>query len=259
MFDALIRSHNTRQIVVQSTADGVVLPKFPGVDFFPEFKAVVGRHVLAGPRAPEIMNGDTEEQEWPLTLVFINRSEYEKDERDIQKIAVLDSTNVNDFPVAQTYSWMELQDAFPILRAGSYSRSMLMTLEDALNQSLTALPPPGYPYFCRKYRGLIRSWAADSLKAQGATLAGPLTEQTIHGDYMLLKGHTDKASFYCKLVHPSVKEAAITAMIHRLFPDLVVTPVAIDETRNVMLSWDFGITCLDELEEIDGLRRIRRT
>lgn len=146
---------------------------------------------------------------------------------------------------------MGLKDALPKLRARSYSPSIRMTLEDALELSVSSIPPPGYPYFCRGYRREIQSWVVDSLRRQGATLVGPLTEIVVRGSCIFLWGPTDKEDkegVYCKLVHPSVKEAASTAMILRLFPDLVVTPLSIDEKRNVLLSWDFGMTSLEELE-----------
>lgn len=240
--------------MVQASKCGVNLPTIS--DSLSSLKAELHRHVISPKLClkmekcdPDSKDDAPEEPLYPFTILFRSTYEREGDGYGWRWFTVLESTNAHDFPVAHPYSWMGLGDALPLLRLASYSPTIRLMLEDMLKESVSGIPPPGLPYFRREYRMEISSWITDSLEKQRATLAGPLRAVMARGNMMLLWGCTDIAPFYCKIVHPSVKEAAITGIVHQLFPGLVVGPFSIDAKRNVMLSWDFGMTSVECCED----------
>ena len=61
----------------------------------------------------------------------------------------------------------------------------------------------------------------------------------------------DGFNFFCKVLHSSTNEAAITAVVSQLFPNPVVRPLAVNARQNIKLSRHFGTTCEYECDDME--------
>ena len=215
--------------------------------------------------ALELFNGDVESKEaqWPLEGLL--KGEYDPDEESevehdvggLEDYALIESTLPQDFALAQPYSWVPLGDVLRSARCSTYPSILYRLLDEMLRECATGTPRPELLSFASSaFRMDMHKWIADSLGELGYFLAEPSKMNVFRStdEQLFLLGVAEcGSSFFCKALHFSVNEAAITAMVSQLFPDLVVRPLSVSVRQNIILKFSrkFGKTCYHECSDTE--------
>ena len=237
-----------------------MLPTVPGklVSYY-AMEKYISRHIVVCRSA----GGDsaTEESPWPVEILLSGRYDPDEDsgaEPDVNRLegfVLLESTLLQDFELASPYSWIPLSDAVWSARCSRYPSIVYRLLSGILKECATGAVSPELPCFVsRAFRTDMHEWIARTLEELGYVVVHPFmhVERTT-GAKLFLSGHAvDGSSFYCKVVHSTVNEAAITAVVGRLFPDLVMRPMSVNVRQNIILSQHFGTQCEEECDSMES-------